>query len=293
VRQTIYNQEPKAFQGFAINMRRPLFQDVRIREALARLLNRELMLEKLMFNEYFLLNSYYPDLYPNNRNPDAPFLNYDPERARQLLAEAGWRVDTHGLLKKDGKPFELVFLHSGEPLPHLNIFLEDLKAVGIQARIEVVSLASHSKRVDEHDYDLVWRNWGAARLRDPETMWHSRTADDIATQNITGVRNPEIDALIEAQRLEMNLGKRNDILREIDRHLTRMMPYILLWQSDRNRLLYWNRFGTTRQVLDKYNREDSALAYWWFDEEKSARLNEAQRANQALPPLPSEVRYDE
>jgi len=293
VRQTVYNQEPKAFQGFAINMRRPLFQDVRVREALARLLNRELMLEKLMFNEYFLLNSYYPDLHENNRNPDAPFVNYDPARARTLLAEAGWTVGDDGVLKKDGRPFELVFLHHGEPLPHLNIFLEDLKSVGIQARIEVTSLASHSKRVDEHDYDLVWRNWSASRLRDPETMWHSRTAEDIATQNITGVKSPEIDALIEAQRLEMDLGKRNAILREIDGHLTKLMPYILLWQSDRNRLLYWNRFGTPSHVLDKFNREDAALAYWWFDPEKSGRLDEAQRAKTALPASPPLVRFGE
>ena len=55
VRQRVFNQEPKGFQGFAINLRRPIFQDVRVREALCHLLNRELMNEKLMFNEYFLL----------------------------------------------------------------------------------------------------------------------------------------------------------------------------------------------------------------------------------------------
>lgn len=291
VRQTVYNDEPKAFQGFAINMRRPQFQDPRVREALARLLNRELMLDRLMFNEYFLLNSYYPDLYEGNRNPDAPFLSYDPARARALLEEAGWQVDGSGVLRKDGRPFELVFLNYGEPLPHLNIYLEDLKAVGIQGRIENVSMASLSKRVDEHDYDMVWRNWGASRLRDPETMWHSRTANEVATQNISGVQDPAIDALIEAQKQEMDINKRNAILREIDGRLTKLMPYVLLWQSDRNRLLYWNRFGTPRYVLDKYNREDSAIAYWWFDAEKSARLDEAIRANRALDPLPAEVRY--
>lgn len=293
VRQAVYNEEPKAFQGFAINMRRPQYQDVRVREALARLLNRELMLDRLMFNEYFLLNSYYPDLYENNRNPDAPFLAYDPERARALLAEAGWQVDSAGVLRKDGQPFELVFLNHGEVVPQLNIYLEDLKAVGIQARIEVVSMASFTKRVDEHDFDMVWRNWAAVRLRDPETLWHSETADDIATQNIAGVKSPEIDALIEAQRLEMDINKRNEMLREIDDHLTKIMPYVLLWQSDRNRLLYWNRFGTPRHVLDKYNREEAAVVYWWLDPEKSARLDEAQRANRALPALPDVVRYSD
>jgi microcin C transport system substrate-binding protein len=251
------------------------------------------MLDRLMYNEYFLLNSYYPDLFENNRNPDAPFLKYDPEKARALLAEAGWKVDTDGVLKKDGKPFELVFLNADEPLPHLNIFMEDLKAVGIQARIEQLSLSTFTKRVDDLDFDMIWRNWGAGRLRDPEPMWHSRTADDIATQNISGVKNPEIDALIEKQRLEMDLGKRNEILRQIDELLVQIKPYILLWQSDHNRLLYWNRFGTPKTVLDKFNREDAALVYWWLDPEKERLLEEAQRSETALPALPVEVHYAE
>jgi microcin C transport system substrate-binding protein len=293
VRQLVYNQEPKSFQGFAMNMRRPLFQDVRVREALARLLNRELMLDKIMFNQYFLLNNYYPDLYPDNRNPDAPMLSYNPDRARALLAEAGWTVGNDGVLRKDGKALELVMLYFGEPLPHYNIYLEDLKAVGIQARLEPVSNASFTKRVDDHDFDMVWSNWSASRLRDPEAMWHSKTADEIATQNHPGLKDPAIDALIESQKLEMDGAKRSEILRKIDARLVAIMPYVLLWQSDRNRLLYWNRFGTPDDVLDKFNREDSALVYWWFDAKKSAALDEAMKTGQALPAAPAEVHYKE
>ncbi len=293
IRQNIYNQEPKGFQGFALNMRRPVFQEVRVREALAHLLNRELMLDKLMFNEYFLLNSYYPDLYPGNLNPNAPLLKYDPEKARQLLKDAGWKVSDTGVLAKNGKPFELVILHHGEDLPHLNIYLEDLKAIGIQARIETVSQASFTKRVDEHDFDLVWMNWEGSRLRDPETMWDSKTANEIATQNISGVKDPEIDRLISSQKLEMDLSKRNEILRKIDNRLTQIMPYVLLWQADHTRLLYWNRFGTPRTVLDKFDREDSATPYWWFDKQKSDTLDAAIKANSPLPPEPKEIHYSE
>ena len=293
VRQKISNLEPKSFQGFAINMRRPQFQDVRVREALAHLLNRELMLDKIMYNQYFLLNSYYPDLYPDNRNPDAPLLKYDPAKARELLAAAGWKVGNDGFLARDGKPLDLVILHHGEDLPHLNIYLEDLKAVGIRARIDKVSEASHTKRIDEHDFDLVWRNWSASRLRDPEPMWLSKTASDIATQNICAVQDAEIDRLIEQQKLEMDLAKRNDILRKIDKRLTQIIPNVLLWQSDNAKLLYWNRFGTPKTVLDKFNREDAALTYWWFDPKKSAALDEAIKSGRDLPAEPSEVHYSE
>jgi microcin C transport system substrate-binding protein len=171
--------------------------------------------------------------------------------------------------------------------------LEDLKAVGIQAKLEVVSFASFTKRVDEHDFDVIWSNWGGSRLQDPESMWHSKTADEIATQNHPGVKDPEIDALIESQKQEMDTGKRNEILRKIDAKLVAIMPYVLLWQSDRSRLLYWNRFGTPKTVLDKFDREDSALVYWWFDPKKSAELDEARKADRALPALASEVHYSE
>jgi microcin C transport system substrate-binding protein len=294
VRQTVYNQEPKAFQGFAINMRRDRFQDKKVRLALAHLLNREMMLEKIMYNEYFLLNSYYPDLYPDNRNPDAPLVGYDPDKARALLKEAGWTVNNQGVLvNAQGAPFELVILNHDETVPQLTIYLEDLKAVGIQARIELISYATFTKRVDEHDFDLVWRNWGATRLRDPESMWSSKTAGEIATQNISGVQDAAIDALIEQQKLEFDLGKRNAILKKIDNRLTDIMPYVLMWQSDRNRLLYWNRFGMPASVLDKFNREEAALVYWWFDAEKSARLDEAMKKGEALPAEPETVHYQE
>ncbi|MDQ3621166.1 MAG: extracellular solute-binding protein [Verrucomicrobiota bacterium] len=293
LRQTIFNKAPIAFQGFAMNMRRPLFQDVRVRQALSHLLNRELMNEKLMFNQYFLLNSYYPDLYPGNRNPNAPTFTYDPEKARGLLREAGWQVDGTGTLVKDGKPFEFVFLHHGDDLRHLNIYVEDLKAVGLRPRIEVVSQATHTKRVDEHDFDMVWRNWQAVRLRDPETLWHSKTANEIATQNLCGVQDEEIDRLLALQREEMDLAKRNEIAKQIDARLTAIVPYVLIWQSDRQKLLYWNKFGTPPRVLDKFNHHDTIAVYWWSDPEKVDALRKARQNDTALAPAPAEVRYAE
>jgi len=291
IRQTVYNHEPKAFQGFAINKRRPQFQDVRVRKALAHLLNREMMLEKIMYNEYFLLNSYYPDLYPNNQNPDFPLIDYNPEKARALLAEAGYQVNDKGVLEKDGIPLEVVMLYHGTPIPQLTIYLEDLKKVGILSSIDTVSYASFVKRMDNQEFDLAWRNWGAVRQRDPEPMWHSKTADQTATQNLSGVENKEIDALIEQQKTEMDIDVRNEILKKIDALLYEIHPYVLLWQSDRNRLLYWNRYGTPEYILDKFNREDITPIYWWYDPDKDASLKEAMSTNSALPSEPAEVHY--
>ncbi len=291
VRQRVFNQEPKGFQGFAINLRRPIFQDVRVREALCHLLNRELMNEKLMFNEYFLLNSHYPDLFPNNVNPDVPLRKYDPEKARALLHDAGWRVGPDGFLMKDGRYLDISFLTYSVDLRHHNIYSEDLKTVGIKARIEQLSLSSVRKRLDKHEFDLYWINWGAARLRDPEAMWHSSTANQIATNNVSGVQDSVIDSLIESQKTEMSLDKRNEILRKIDKRLNEIIPYIFLWQADHHRILYWSRFGTLKSVFDKFSREDSIITYWWIDPAKGKALKEAMKKNTALPMEPEGIHY--
>ena len=288
-RKAVYNREPKGFQGFAVNLRRPLFQDARVRLALAHLLNRELMNDKLMYNQYFLLNSYYPDLYPDNRNPDAPLLGYDPEKARRLLAEAGWRPGPDGVLVKGGKRFELTFLTSSTDLRHYNVYLEDLKKAGIDAKLEQMSNSSVTRKVDDHDFDLYWSAWGAGRLRDPESQWKASTADEAGSNNYPGLKDAQIDALIAAQKTEMDLGRRNELLKRLDKRLTELAPYVLLWQADNARLLYWNRFGTPKYVLDKFNREDAAIPYWFVDAEKDAKI----RDKKPMPVDTGAVRYQD
>ncbi|HEX2612688.1 MAG TPA: extracellular solute-binding protein [Fibrobacteria bacterium] len=286
-RKSVYNREPKGFQGFAINLRRPVFQDVRVRTALAHLLNRELMNDKLMYNQYFLLNNYYPDLYPANRNPDAPLINYDPEKARKLLAEAGWKPGPDGVLVKDGRRFSISFLTPATDLRHYNVYLEDLKKAGIEAKLEQMSASSVGKKVDNHDFDLYWAAWGAGRLRNPEEQWKSSTADETASYNFPGLKDKEVDALIAAQKIEDDLGKRNEILKKLDKRLTDLAPYILLWQADNTRLLYWNRFGMPKHVLDKFDREDAIIPYWFVDAEKDRKVH----AKEKMPVDTGAVRY--
>jgi len=297
VRQTISNQKPQAFQGFVMNMRRPLFADLKIRQAMAFLLNRELMNDKLMFNQYFLLNSYFPDLYPGYENPAIPLTKYDPEKARSLLKEAGWTVGPDGILTKNGQRFSVTILHF-EPseLRHLNIYIQDLKAVGIDAKIEIVSLATFMKRADQHDYDMFWANFGANRLDDPEAMWSSKTADDLATQNYPGVKDPEIDRLIEQQKTEMDAGKRKEILKQIDARLMAISPYVLLWGPPNTKLLWWNKFGTPAHVISKYSVDEGefdAPVYWWLDPAKVKALDAAMKSNSSLPAEPAEVHFPE
>ena len=283
VKQRIFNKEPIGFQGMAINLRKPQFQDVRVRRALNMLLNREAMNEKYMYNQYFLLNSYYPDLWEGNQNPTAPLYKFNPDSARALFAEAGYKVNAQGVLEKDGKPFAINFITSQEDLRHLTLFQEDLKKVGVVATIEQMSQSTLRKRLDDADFDLYWVNWGAGRLRDPEASWNSTTALQKGTNNLAGVQDKVVDSLINLQKTEFDLAKRNEILKALDNRLAEIVPYVLMWQCDHHRILYWNRYGTPEKVFDRFNREDAIPVYWWLDPAKSASLDKAMKAGESLP----------
>jgi len=290
VRQRVFNKEPIGFQGFAINMREPKFQDIRVRKALALLLNRQLMSEKYMYNQYFLLNSYAPDLYPNNVNPVAPNFAYQPDTARALLAAAGYQANGKGMLERQGLPLTITFLTQSTDLRHLTKYVEDLRAVGVDAKIEQMAWSSLRKRLDDFSFDMYWVAWGAGRLRNPEPEWSSATAKEKGSNNLPGLQDAVVDSLIKAQKTEMDLGKRNELMRTLDTRLTSLVPYVLLWQADHHRILYWNRFGHPASVFDKYGREEAILAYWWVDPAKDAALIQAEKAGQSLPAEQADVR---
>ncbi|MEO6098651.1 MAG: extracellular solute-binding protein [Fibrobacteria bacterium] len=288
----IYNGNPKSFRGWVINLRRPMFQDVRVREALAYLANRQLMNEKFNHNLLFLLNTYFADLYPDNKSPNRGIREYNPAKARELLTQAGWKSGPDGVLVKDGKRFEISFtLVTGADLRPINVYVEDLKSVGILAKVEEMSWSTYAKRMDKYEFDLGSAGWGGTRLRDPESMWHSRTADEPSSNNWAGVKDKVVDSLIEAQKQAPDLESRNVINTRLDDRLNELLPYILLWEQDSKWLLSWNRFGGAKYVYSRFQDEDCISAYWYADPAKEAALKKAMADGSALPLPPSEVRY--
>jgi len=294
VKQKVYNYNPVGFQGFAMNLRKPPFDDLRVRKAMALLLNREKMNATLMYNQYFMHRSYYEDLYGPQHPCPNPLIRFNRDEARALLALAGWQADpASGFLQKDGKRFSFKFLtRDASSEKFLSIFAEDLKDVGIELIIDKKDWAAWARDMDAFHYEMTWAAWGAGVFKDPEGMWSSQEADRKGSSNITGFKDPRVNALIQAQRPVLDIEKRNAIYRQIDRILCEAFPYILLWNINYTRLLYWNKFGTPPTVLSKYGDESSAYWYWWADRDSASDLEAAMTEGLPLPFREPTVRFD-
>ena len=296
IKQKIVNHTRNlSFQGFAMNTRKPPFDDARVRKAIAHLVNRRKMNSTIMYSQYQLLKSYYEDLYNKEIPNPAEVIELNKSEARKLLGEAGWKANPKtGFLEKNGAPFTFKFLtREASTDKFLAIFAEDLKDVGIQLIIDNKDWAAWARDMDEFNFQMTWAAWGFSIYKDPENMWSSKEAVRQGGTNITGFKDKQVDELIEKQKSIFDIAERNKIYRKIDQLIVKEMPYVLLWDINYHRLLYWNKFGTPETVLPKYGDEFSAVGYWWIDEDSKADLKDAMQAGSPLPPRPSTIQFDE
>ncbi|MCK4905590.1 ABC transporter substrate-binding protein [bacterium] len=295
VKQKIYNYEPAPFQGFAMNMRRPPFDDIKVRKAMAYLLDKEQMNRTLMYNQYTMHCSYFEDLYSKEAPCKNKVFNFDKEKAMALLKEAGWQVNPQtGFLEKNGKRFSFKFLNRDSSTgKFINIYAEDLKDIGIELKIDQKDFATWMKDMDEFNFDMTWAAWGSVIFKDPESMWASTEADRKSGNNITGFKDKVVDVFIEKQKTIFDVEKRHEICRQIDAIVTSQCPYILIWRINYIRLLYWNKFGTPSTVLSKYGNENSAYWYWWYDEDSAEDLTDAIQKGRYLPGCKASIFFDE
>ncbi len=293
LKQRIENLKPVGFQGFAMNLRKPPFDDVRVRKAFAYLLDRETLNTTLMFGAYFLQRSYWEDLYDAKHPCANTEYRYDPAKALELLKEAGWARDVKsGKLMKDGKALEFTFLtRDGSTDNFLAVYSDALSKVGVQMKIVRKDFAAWMRDMDSFNFEMTWASWSSSLFKDPESMWSSAEAERAAGNNCTGFKNKEVDALIEKQKSCFDLEERNAILRRIDKLVSDEVPYVLLWNIRATRLLYWNKFGMPRNPLGKYGDEFFALSYWWYDEDSAAELDDALQNRTPLPKRPELVPY--
>lgn len=282
VKRIVRNHRPCGFQGFAMNMRRKPFDDLRVRQAISHLIDRKMMNETMMDNAYFLLNSYWTDIYDKEHPCRNKFYEFDLEEAKRLLKEAGYE-----------NGFSFTFLsRSATEDKFLMVFNEALKKCNITMKIERKDFAGWMRDVNAFSFDMTWASYGDSIFKNPETMWLSSEADRSGSNNATGFKSEEVDAIIKAEKEFETAAERNAAYRRIDELIAAQCPYAFLWQTDTRRLLYWNKFGMPAAILGKYSDEDCIFTYWWYDEDKARELEEARTSGGFLPQVSLTVDYD-
>ena len=279
LKRRVYNYNPIGFQGFAMNMRRKPFDDIRVRKAMAHLIDRETMNRTMMYNEYFLLNSYFSDLYDKSDPCRNYFYEYDVEKAKALLKEAGYE-----------NGFEFTFLsRAPSEDKFLTLFNHALSQCNIKMHIDRKDFAGWMRDMDGFNFDMTWQSWGAVLFKNPETMFLSSEADRKGSNNTVAFKNAEVDEIIAAEKSFQHMNERNAAYRKIDTLVAAECPYALLWQTDSTRLLYWNKFGMPKKILSKYSDETSIFTYWWYDEDRARELKDAMSTGSCLPNVPEVV----
>jgi microcin C transport system substrate-binding protein len=282
LKRRVKNHAPIGFQGFAMNMRRAPFNKLEVRQAMAKLVDRETMNRTMMNGAYFLLSSYWQDLYDSKHPCTNTVWKYDVKGAKELLRKAGY-----------ANGFSFTFLsRSSTEDKFLSLFSHALAECGVQMEIVRKDFAAWMRDMDDFNFDMTWAAWGAGRVKYPELSWSSREAARKGSNNITGFSDPVVDKLIDDEKKMSSMDERTEAYRQMDARIAATVPYVLLWQTDSTRLLYWNKFGTPPAVLSRLGREEAALSYWWYDMDKAEELFSAIGTGGCLPNVPEIVDFD-
>ena len=284
-RYRVFTDGPAGTWGYFFNLRKPPFNDIKVRKAISYLLDRKSIISKLLFNEYVPVDSWEGNSvyeFPGNEK-----VQYDPERAAALLAEAGWKTrNADGILVKNGQPFviELPIIKILEQF--VTPFKETAREAGIDVQIKYVDGNTLSENMMERNFSMSIGNYGGLVFPNPESSLDGDLADKKQTNNITGFKDAYVDQLIDQYAVTFNQADRIKIIQKIDSIVCERRLVALWWTPKGIRVANWNKFGMPPGILGKVtqvgDQDLPIITGWWIDPEKESALKEAMKSNSAV-----------
>jgi peptide/nickel transport system substrate-binding protein len=260
------------------NNRDPILSDARVRRALTMCLDRRLIVEKLYYGTARILTGpFTPNHWAFNRSVSP--VEFNPQGARKLLAEAGWQdTDGDGLLDRDGVPLKIEMLLASSDSPGANqslIFQQDLERIGVRLDIAKMDGATLISRVLAGDFQATMLAWSLDLDPDLYSMFHSSQVPPNG-QNFVYYANPAVDALIEEGRATFDQARRVEIYRELHRLLAEDQPYTWTIQAS-------TKWAVNKRVRNVVEAEGFGLFGWypgplqWWIAPEERRFDPARR----------------
>lgn len=243
----------------------PLFENRTVRRALTMAINRQEMVDALYYGFAEECVSPVHPAHADFYNPNLEPIPYDPEQAKQMLAEVGW-VDRNndGVLDRDGRDFSFTIktnVSNKQRVDALTMIQSYLSKVGIRVRPEVLEFNVLIAQQTERDYEALISGWSMGTRFDPTNIWHSRSI--VNGYNEHNYSNATVDSLIDLGRRTLDKDKARDIWYEFQEILYADQPYTFLFVRD-------NVDGLNRKFKNVktwprgiyFNVEE-----WWIEEE--------------------------
>ena len=304
VKREFEGEKWPSMQSIALNQRRAQFRDVRVRRAIAMCFDFEWTRRTLFAGSYqrsqsnfeksefraeglptpgelALLEPFRAELPPETfgEPPVQPVSDGSGRdrkllgAASRLLAEAGWKRSGDFVVNGKGERLEAEMLANDDSLARIFLpWVENMKAIGIDASVRVVDSAQYEARLDEFDFDLDMAaiSIGATPTVDAlEAIYHSRAADRPGTRNYPGTKSPAIDALVAAAGRSQSREELVVALRALDRVLRARLDWIPTYYLANHRVAYWDMFGFKEPKPD-YGFPVETL--WWFDSSRAQKI---------------------
>lgn len=282
-------------QAMVPNTRRAPFNDERVREALNYAFDFEEMNRTVFYNQYTRIDSYFwntelassglpqgdelailegikdkvpPEIFTT---PYANPVGGSPQTSRDnlrkaiaLMKEAGYDLKGNRMVEaKSGKPFSFEILLSSATLERVALpYAQNLKKIGIEARIRTVDASQYTNRTRAFDYDMTWIVWGQTLSPGNEQLdfWSSKAANEQGSRNYVGIADPGIDALIEKVIFAKDRQTLVAATKALDRVLLAHHYVVPLYYKKDATIAYWDKFGRPAE-LPKY-----AIGFpdiWW------------------------------
>lgn len=295
-------------QAWAINLRRPQFQDPRVREALGLMFNFEWANKTLFYGLYERVKGVWDNsplhatglpspeelalLEPLKADiPEAVFTQeaFVPpvsgerqldrgnlRKAARLLDEAGWVItdgSRDGLRRKDGQTLRVQILNESQTFDRvINPYVQNLRALGVDAMHERVDDAQLEDRKRNHDFDLINVHLGQDLIPGAglQQYFGSKSTGDVF--NAMGLANPAVDALISQIESATTQAELTTRVHALDRVLRALHFWVPQWFKGKHTVAYWDMYGHP-ETLPPYSLGE--LDFWWYDADKAARLKEA------------------